>query len=185
MWRNCLRTPFINPRQTKENQMRNSFVALVLTVASSGLLAQADSDRTGLPDGAVYVASNGAAGNQILAFDRDDAGNLSFAQTVATGGVGTGGGLGDQGGLVLSRDGRWLVVVNAGSNDLSVFRVKGNALTLTSRTPSAGQLPVSVTIDRDLVYVLNRSGAVGGADSIVGFRLDRRGELHAIPNAAQ
>jgi 6-phosphogluconolactonase len=42
-----------------------------------------------------------------------------------------------------------------------------------------------VTIDRDLVYVLNAGGAVNGVDSIAGFRLDRRGRLHAIPYAVQ
>jgi 6-phosphogluconolactonase len=86
---------------------------------------------------------------------------------------------------VLSADGRWLLVVNAGSHDVSVFRVNGSELTLTSRTSSGGQRPVSVTLDRDLVYVLNASGALGGGDSIAGFRLDRRGRLLAIPAAVQ
>lgn len=165
--------------------MRSLFVVLALTVMSSDLPAGVAAGSSGETAGAVYVASNGTAGNEILVFDRDERGSLSLARAVPTGGVGTGGGLGNQGGLVESADGRWLVVANAGSNDVSVFRVRGTELTLTSRTPSGGQRPVSVTIDRDLVYVLNAGGAGGGTDSLAGFRLDRKGRLFAIPDAVQ
>jgi 6-phosphogluconolactonase (cycloisomerase 2 family) len=135
--------------------------------------------------GTVYTATNGVAGNRILVLDRDARGSLSFVGSVATGGVGTGTGLGNQGGLVLSPDGRWLVVVNAASDDVSVFRVRDTKLELTSRVASRGRRPVSITIDRELVYVLNAGGAVGEVDTIAGFRLDRRGRLHAIPDAVQ
>jgi 6-phosphogluconolactonase len=165
--------------------MRNRFIALALFIASAGLVLHADQDRSEDKAGVVYTASNRVAGNEILVFDRDERGGLSFAQAFPTGGLGTGGGLGNQGGLVLSADSRWLLVVNAGSNDVSVFRVYDDGLKLASRTPSAGQRPVSVTIDRDLVYVLNAGGAVGGVDNIAGFRLDRRGRLHSIANAVQ
>jgi 6-phosphogluconolactonase len=160
--------------------MRRLFVALVLVILT-GDAAWGSAGETGV----VYVASNDAGGNEILVFDRNERGNLSFAGAVPTGGLGAGGGLGNQGGLLLSADARWLLAVNAGSHDVSVFRVNGRELTLTSRTPSGGQRPVSVTLDRDLVYVLNASGAVGGADNIAGFRLDRRGRLLSIPGAIQ
>ncbi len=160
--------------------MRRVLVALVLVITSTALTGYAGQRRAAETDGVVYIASNAAGGNEILVFDRNERGSLSFAHAVATGGLGTGGGLGNQGGLVLSADGRWLVVVNAGSHDVSVFRVDGSELTLRSRTSSGGQRPVSVTIDGDLVYVLNAGGAVGGGDNIAGFRLDRRGRLLAI-----
>ncbi|MGB2714048.1 MAG: beta-propeller fold lactonase family protein [Vicinamibacterales bacterium] len=165
--------------------MRRFFVTLLLVIPWSTLTGHAGKTSTAETDGVVYIASNGAGGNEILVFDRNERGSLSFAHAAATGGLGTGGGLGNQGGLVLSADGRWLVVVNAGSHDVSVFRVDGRGLTLTSRTSSGGQRPVSVTIDRDLVYVLNAGGVVGGADNIAGFRLGRRGRLLAIPGAVQ
>jgi 6-phosphogluconolactonase len=165
--------------------MRNRFIALALFVVSAGFVLHANQDRSEDKAGVVFTASNRAAGNEILVFHRDDRGGLSFAQAVPTGGLGTGGGLGNQGGLVLSADSRWLLVVNAGSNDVSVFRVYDDGLKLASRTPSAGHRPISVTIDRDLVYVLNAGGAVGGVDNIAGFRLDRRGRLHPIANAVQ
>lgn len=165
--------------------MRRALVALALVITSGSLTGDAAGGRAGETDGVVYIASNSAGGNEILVFDRNERGSLSFARAVATGGLGTGGGLGNQGGLVLSADGLWLLVVNAGSHDVSVFHVNGTELVLTSRTPSGGQRPVSVTVDRDLVYVLNAGGAVGGADNIAGFRLDRRGRLLAIPDAVQ
>lgn len=166
--------------------MRRLIVALGLVITSNSLAGYAGQTGAAETDGVVYIASNAAGGNEILVFDRNERGGLSFAHAVATGGLGTGGGLGNQGGLVLSADGRWLVVVNAGSHDVSVFRVGGSSeLTLTSRTSSGGQRPVSVTLDRDLVYVLNAGGAVGGADNIAGFRLDRRGRLLPIPGAVQ
>lgn len=135
--------------------------------------------------GTVYTATNGVGGNRILVLDHDEHGRLSFVGSVATGGVGTGAGLGNQGGLVLSADGRWLVVVNAASDDVSVFRVRDTTLELTSRVASRGRRPVSVTIDRELVYVLNAGGAVGDVDTIAGFRLDRRGRLHPIRDGVQ
>lgn len=133
----------------------------------------------------VYTATNGVSGNRVLVLDHDERGGLSFVASVATGGIGTGSGLGNQGGLVLSADGRWLVVVNAASDDVSVFRVRDTKLALTSRVASRGRRPVSVTIDRELVYVLNAGGSLGEVDTIAGFRLDRRGRLHPIPEAVQ
>ena len=44
----------------------------------------------------------------------------------ATGGTGTGGGLGNQGALAFSKNGDYLFAVNPGSNNLSVFSVGKN-----------------------------------------------------------
>jgi len=126
--------------------------------------------------GAVYVASNAAAGNQILIFVRAPNGSLSGPETVATGGTGTGGGLGNQAGLVLLPDRRLLLVVNAGSNDVSVFRVSPHGITLLDREPSGGATPVSIAVHDQLVYVLND----GGTANIAGFRLKDGGNLVPI-----
>jgi hypothetical protein len=72
---------------------------------------------------AVYTLMNLTAGNAVAIFDRAKDGTLTSAGSVATGGTGTGAGLGSQGAVVLSEDGHWLYVVNAGSNDISIFRV--------------------------------------------------------------
>jgi len=126
--------------------------------------------------GAVYTMTNATAGNAVLAFPRSADGALGAPASYATGGAGTGAGLGNQGGLALGTGNRWLFVVNAGSNDVSVFRVGPSGLTLTDREPSGGTLPISVTADHDVVYVLN----AGGAGNIQGFHVSPAGALTAI-----
>src|SRR3989454_12680599 len=105
--------------------------------------------------------------------------SLTVAGTVATGGTGTGSGLGSQGALALSDDGRWLFAVNAGSNDVSIFRVGPAGLSLTSRIPSGGTQPVSLTVHGNLLYVLN--GGVSG--NIAGFALDANGGGAGVPRS--
>jgi 6-phosphogluconolactonase (cycloisomerase 2 family) len=56
--------------------------------------------------------------------------------------------------------------VNAGSDDVSSFRVRDNGrLRLVDRAASGGDRPISVTAQRGLVYVLN----AGGTGNIAGF----------------
>jgi 6-phosphogluconolactonase (cycloisomerase 2 family) len=131
--------------------------------------------------GAVYTMTNAVAGNEVVAFDRLAHGSLEFSATYATGGLGSGDGLGNQGGVVLSNDGRWLLVVNAGSNDLSVFRVGADGLTLTDIAPTGGVRPVSAAIHRNLVYVVNAGGTIGDVDGIAGLRLSSDGILSPLP----
>ncbi|MPZ20417.1 MAG: beta-propeller fold lactonase family protein [Luteitalea sp.] len=133
-----------------------------------------------IPIGAVYTTSNAVEGNAVLVFDRSFDGRLRQAGAVPTGGLGTGSGLGNQGGLVLSQNERWLLAVNAGSDDLSVFRLGHHELRLTDRAATGGSRPISVTINRDLVYVLN-----AGSETITGFTLTRRGELQPLANSTR
>jgi 6-phosphogluconolactonase (cycloisomerase 2 family) len=124
--------------------------------------------------------TNAASGNAVLVYDRAADGTLTAAGSVGTGGLGSGGGLGNQGGLIVSDDGRWLLAVNAGGNSVAVFSIQGNgSLTRTSTVPSGGTQPISVTLARGLVYVLNG----GGSGNIVGFRLDTKGVLDLIPGS--
>jgi len=133
-------------------------------------------------EGAVYVASNEATGNRILQFLRDEHGVLTSGGSFSTGGLGTGSGLGNQGGVVLTDDDQWLLVVNAGSNDISVFAVDSgaNSLRLVDQKASGGQHPISIASKYGLVYVLNAGGGVGAADNISGFRLTGQGRLVPI-----
>lgn len=125
---------------------------------------------------AVYTMSNAVDGNRVLQFTQSGNGTLTAAAQYPTGGLGTGSGLGNQG--ALASDGEFLFVVNAGSDDLSVFRIRANDLQLVDRIGSGGVQPVSVTVDRDLVYVLN-----AGSDSIAGFTVHSNGRLHALPGS--
>lgn len=136
-------------------------------------------------DGSVYIASNETTGNRILQFLRDENGALKPGGSFQTGGLGTGAGLGNQDGVVLSDNGQWLFVVNAGSDDISVFAVDSEvgSLILVDRKASGGRRPISIASKGGLVYVLNAGGAVGAGDNISGFRLTRSGQLVPIPNS--
>lgn len=135
--------------------------------------------------GAVYTMTNAAAGNEVLVYPRAADGSLGAPVAYATGGLGTGGGLGNQGAVALTDGNRWLLVVNAGSDTISVFAVRQDGLELVDTDASGGQLPVSITVDRNLVYVLNAGGTVGGSDNVSGFWLDAHGDLIAIPGSSR
>ena len=145
------------------------------------LQAQRNADGLGASDGpgAVYTLTNQAAGNAVAAFTRGADGRLTPAGTVATGGIGTGASLGSQSAVSLSKDGRWLFAVNAGSNDVSVFAVSPAGLALTSRTASGGTLPISLTVHGNVLYVLN----AGGSGNISGFTIGSSGDLTPIAGA--
>jgi 6-phosphogluconolactonase (cycloisomerase 2 family) len=131
--------------------------------------------------GAVFTLTDDPAGNAVLAFARSSDGTLQPAGSYPTGGKGAGGGLGSQGALVLSQDGRLLVAVNAGSDEVSSFRVDGTLLTLAGRAPSGGSRPVSVAEHHGLVYVVN----AGGAGSVSGLLLGEEGALHPLPGSTR
>lgn len=126
--------------------------------------------------GAVFTLSNDATKNEVLAFTRKADGSLEAAGTFATGGKGTGMGLGSQGALAFSPDGKVLVAVDAGSNEITSFAVDGAKLTLRSHVAADGEMPVSVAVSNDLVYVAN----AGGTNCITGFRLGADGKLTEI-----
>lgn len=159
--------------------MRNRFVrmiALVLAV-SAGLLGTAFAGQKGRM---VYTMSNATFGNAVLAFEqRGD--TLIPAGSFPTQGTGSGGGLGNQGAIVMSEDGETLLAVNAGSNDVSVFQVHEHGLRLTGKVSSGGVSPISLAIHEDLVYVLNG----GGTGNITGFQLTKQDTLKPIPGSTR
>lgn len=164
------------------NVYRKAAIAAAMGVA---FLATQPTLAAGDSVGAVYTMSNAAEGNTILVFDRDPVGKLAPAGEYATGGLGTGAGLGNQGGVILDPSNRWLFVVNAGSNDISVFAIGENGLNLVEQTASGGQNPISLTYSRNLLYVLNAGGAVGASDSITGFVVGPDGSLTPIGGSTQ
>jgi 6-phosphogluconolactonase (cycloisomerase 2 family) len=127
----------------------------------------------------VYTLTNQPTGNAVAAFDRAPDGSLSPAGTYATGGIGTGAGLGSQGSLALSRPSRWLFAVNAGSDSISLFAVHRHGLELASTVPSGGVRPISLTSHGRVLYVLN-----AGSSTITGFRVGS-GTLTPIPGSTQ
>jgi len=126
--------------------------------------------------GAVYTETNSAAGNAIHRLDRAPDGSLTWVATYRTGGAGTSAGLQSQGAVALSDDGRVLLAVDAGSNDVAAFHVTRHGhLTLVDRLPSGGERPVSIDIADGTAYVLNQ----GGTPSVAAFSVDRAARLRA------
>src|SRR6266705_3066508 len=121
--------------------------------------------------GHVYVNDNTAGTNTIGVFDRHADGALTphAGSPFAAGGAGTGAGLASQGALQISPDGRFLLAVDAGSNQVSVLRIKPNG--------SLRLVPVSVAIHGDLVYVAN---AGNGGSNYTGFVLRPGGRLAPV-----
>jgi 6-phosphogluconolactonase (cycloisomerase 2 family) len=131
--------------------------------------------------GYVYTLSNQTEGNKVLAYSRTSDGTLIYVGSYPTGGTGTGGGLGNQGAVVLSENNNLLLAVNPGSNSVSSFTTSGGNLHLVSTVSSGGTRPVSVTVNHNLVYVLN----AGGSGNISGFNLHADGSLHPIANSSR
>jgi 6-phosphogluconolactonase (cycloisomerase 2 family) len=145
---------------------------------SGGSFAAADDNHAAH---AVFVMTNNADANQVIAFERGPNGTLGNPHTYGTDGRGSGGTvdpLASQGSLTLSTDRAWLFAVNAGSGSVSVFRVNGAQLELTDRAATEGSEPNSVAQFGSLVYVLNTAGS----SSVVGFHF-HNGKLDRIPNS--
>ena len=136
-------------------------------------------------DGAVYMMTNAAAGNQLAVFARDAKGLLEFPVFYNTGGNGSGGGLGSQGAIALNAAGNTLYLVNAGSDTISVFDLRHKQPNLIQVISSGGTFPNSVAVSGHLLYVLNAGGAHGAVDTITGFTVDAGGTLAALANSTQ
>ena len=162
-------------------------LATVAAAAAAGVPAAASAAVQASPVvGHVYVDDNTAAANTIGVFDRHADGTLTAhaGSPFAAGGAGTGAGLASQGALQISPDGRFLIAVDAGSNQLSVLRIKPDGslrLVPGGVVSSGGVLPVSAAIHGDLVYVAN---AGTGGSNYTGFRLRPNGRLAPIAGSA-
>jgi 6-phosphogluconolactonase (cycloisomerase 2 family) len=141
-------------------------------VAISALPASAATPQNGtkaVP--AIFVQTDAANGNTIVAYDRTAAGGLVRAGSYPTGGDGgmLAGSVVDhlasEGSLAYDREAGLVYAVNAGSNTITVFAVHGDRLARRQVIGTDGQFPVSIAIHGNLVYVLN---ALGGG-SVSGF----------------
>lgn len=162
--------------------MRHTFtslaIALTLSFTGVGLAQDTDSDDSG----AVFVMTNAADKNEIIAYSRANNGTLREDSRFETEGRGSGGlvdPLESQGSLILNHDHSLLFAVNAGSGSISVFRVDHSRLWLTDVVHSGGSEPNALAQHGDLVYVLN----TGGSSGVIGFRLKEDGRLRRIDNS--
>src|SRR4029079_6699552 len=139
--------------------------------------------------GVVFVQTNQPAGHAIAVYDRGRNGLLTRAGTYATGGAGGTAAPGTESDRLASQDslkladrGRVLIAVNAGSDTVTSFRVRGDRLRRASVVDSGGAFPASVAVHGRLVYVLN----AGGTGIVQGFWIGAPGRAtpHPAPGAA-
>ncbi len=157
--------------------------------------------------GAVYAMTNALTTNQIKVFRRAADGTLTAAQTINTGGGGSGfqrqgiDSLTSQGGLILDKAHRYLFAVNtetllSNTDDCQMGTISSflvgpdGSLTLADRVPSGGLFPDSLTVDGNQLYVLNAGGpgttpACGVGPNITGFTVSANGLLTAITESTQ
>ncbi len=165
-----------------------------------------------LRSGAVFTMTNARGGNHVLAFARRHDGRLVRAGSFATGGKGSGSFEDTASSLVLGtaqgeaapnnliEEGRLLFATNARSNTISVFRVKRHGLKLVEVQASGGEKPVSVTVNRGVLYVLHSGeptddlfdsegqvipNCTTGTPSITGFTVTEHGELTPIAGSTR
>jgi len=158
---------------------RTALTIGMLTMAVAITTAPAGAAPTSDVVGHLYVDDNTAGANTVAGFDRHADGTLTPlpGSPFSVGGAGTGIGTGSQGALQLSADGRYLLAADAGSNQISVLRIKPDGgLTDAGGSPvwSGGNEPVSIAVHDSLVYVAN---AGNGASNYTGFTLNAGGHL--------
>jgi 6-phosphogluconolactonase len=163
-------------------------LAVMIALATVTAAAPASAAPSSSPVvGHVYIDDNNNSGvNTIGGFDRHADGTL----TPMPGSPFVAGGLGSrtttisQGALQLSSDGRFLLAVDRGSNQISVLRIDSDgSLELVGGGPvsSNGVNPVSIAVYGDLVYVANAGTPTSsGQTNYTGFTLGRNGYLRPL-----
>ena len=175
----------------KGKQMRpRTFLAagaslLVATIGLFSAATSANAEGTSPVVGYTYVDDNTAPANTIAGFDRHADGSLSPipGSPFPAGGMGTGSGLASQGAIQVTSDGRYLLAVDAGSNQVSVLRITEDGVPVLVGQPvsSGGITPVSIAVSwTGLVYVANQGN---GGSGYSGFRLHFDGSLTPVPGS--
>lgn len=87
------------------------------------------------PFGGVYTQSNDATYNEVFVYNRASDGTLEPHGAYATGGRGTGAGLGSQGALAYSSGAHAVFAVNAGDSSVSMMAIEPDgSLSLVSKS---------------------------------------------------
>lgn len=180
-------------------------ICTAVALGALGLGAQsamAQSDDTSQRPGAVYSMTNNPVGNSITTFERSADGSLGQPRSFPTGGMGSGTPEDSANGVILTNVSgesapintkgtpKLLLATNAGSNSVTVFRVRPDGLEQVDVEPSNGSRPLSVTVNRGVAYVLNAggpqcTGTFATGQNVTGFRLSAGGELEPIPGSSR
>jgi len=190
----------MGPGSAEEVAMRKNWPAALAPIAATaavfaaGGAAAPNSSSAPAVVGHVYVNDNTTGVNTVAGFDRLADGTLTpmAGSPFAVGGAGSGHAVASQGSLQLSADGRYLLAVDAGSDQISVVRIKPDGSLQTAGVEvvsSNGIDPVSIAVSGGLVYVAN---AGAGGSNYTGFNLNPGGRLRplagstvSLPGAAQ
>ncbi len=179
--------------------VRHGTLAVLMSLFSAVLLGTFLTNPTyAQATGVVYVESNIPApnGNSILAYSRDEAGNLTPlpGSPFATGGAGVGsaqpaaGQFDSDQNVIINPEGTLLFAVNSGSNDIAVFHIRPDGTLVPvdgSPFPSGGVNPVSVGLAGDKLYVVHKSVDSPGdvLPNYTGFQVTPDGQLTPIPDS--
>ena len=176
----------------KQIKVTAIFVSFLMLASLSTAIAQRPTPTPrprNFAAGAVYVLTN-QVNNAVAVFLRTARGALTSAGEFSTGGAGNPvpqgmdpatDPLASQGALILGHGNQFLFAVNAGSNQISVFRVGMFDLTLVDVVNSGGIRPISLALHENLLYVLNE----GGTPNITGFTVGDDGTLTPLPGSTQ
>lgn len=182
------------PLSRTTGRQRRTFAAALFTATSAAIAVftlapsagAAQAGQRGSEQKAVFEQTNDPSGNTVIAFARDRHGQLHETGRYATGGVGATldqapiDPLASQGSLTYDPAHHLLYAVNAGSDSITVFGVRGARLHRLQVLPAHGHLPVSVGVARDRVYVLD----AGGDGAITGYRVIG-GHLVPVPGSTR
>src|SRR5437870_3041268 len=175
---------FLN-RKEKRMQLRTRIATMLTLLAVTVVTAAAASASASAAStvvGHLYVNDNTAGTNTIAAFDRHADGTLTPlpGSPFTVGGAGTGTGIGSQGALQITSNGKYLLAVDAGSNQISVLRINDDGeLNPVGGGPvsSGGVKPVSIAVHGNLVYVANNGD---NGSNYTGFTLNPGGHLRPL-----
>jgi hypothetical protein len=159
----------------------------VLGALSFAPVANASEPDHGFGEHAVFVQTNDASGNAVVAYARANDGSLHADGSYPTGGLGGSEAgavvdpLASQGSLTYDDAHHLLFAVNAGSDTFTVFGVEGAHLQRLQVVGSAGHLPTSIGVAGNIVYVLD----AGNEGAISGFRIEGGRHIHPIADSTR
>ena len=177
--------------------LRTPSILALLVLLTNVLFVMSQATRRFPPSegyvGAVYAATNDIEQNSITAYGRFANGTIERFGSFRTGGQGAGDTINpffSQFNLIPTPNNRFLIVTNAGSSSISVFKVLRNfRLRLKSVRRVSGFGPSTVAYSNGIVYAasvtsedtLNTEGGIFSLKgSLTGFRLTRFGKLVRI-----
>lgn len=173
-----------------------SLAVLALVQVATEAMPRAGAAEGG-PQNVVYVESNAAAGNAILAYNRQSDGSLTplAGSPFPTGGAGVGfstnlGPYDSDGNIITNPAHTLLFAVNGGSDSIAVFQIASSgALTPVdgSPFPSGGSNPCGLGLAGNVLCVVNKDEDPNhpgqSLPNYTSFRVNPKGKLIPIPNA--